>query len=188
MATDRALRHVKTLHGACAQHKVQSSRNNAIERTFDQYIVSHLEQVQSFSDNLETLLSECTSIRYLLEQVATSKNQTIARRQGEHVMLLTKSTVDDSTTVRVITVISLVYVSCSAAAVSCQSMNFHLLLTFSLDNNGYSVLQHGSESASASFASSMDLPFHRSADDLRDSDVLAMGGIKTKAKAGQGFQ
>lgn len=74
-------------------------------------------QLVSLKNNLISLLKRCQSANSLLEQIATSKNQRIAQDQSLEVVKLTESTVDDSVTIRVITVITLIYVSATAPAV-----------------------------------------------------------------------
>ncbi|KAK3704620.1 hypothetical protein LTR37_013719 [Vermiconidia calcicola] len=83
-------------------------------------------QVASYDAHLQVLLKRCTSTAHLLEQIATSKNQRIAQEQSGYMMELTKSTVDDSATVRVITVITLVYLSSTVVATILQTPFFRV--------------------------------------------------------------
>ena len=117
-ATTGVLKHLSQLNMTFADNESLDDTIAQDSRLLDQRIANRLAQVQSFNNNLEILLRGCTSTSYLLEQVATSKNQKIAQDQSELITLLTKSTLEDSGTVRIITVIFLVYLSSSTVAVS----------------------------------------------------------------------
>jgi hypothetical protein len=72
----------------------------------------------SYRDNAATLLVKCTSTLGVLNSILNLNNQRIAQQQNDRVFYLTTATVDDSATVRVITAITLVFLSFTAVAVS----------------------------------------------------------------------
>lgn len=69
------------------------------------------------ANNAGALLTTCERAVQLLDRVLNLKNQQVAQQQNTAILSLTKSTVDDSATVRVITAITLVYLSCTVVAV-----------------------------------------------------------------------
>jgi hypothetical protein len=71
-----------------------------------------------YRDNTAVLLVKCTSTLGVLNSILNLNNQRIAQQQNDRVFYLTTSTVDDSATVRVITAITLVFLSFTAVAVS----------------------------------------------------------------------
>jgi hypothetical protein len=72
----------------------------------------------SYRENAATLLVKCTSTLGVLNSILNLNNQRIAQQQNDRVFYLTTATVDDSATVRVITAITLVFLSFTAVAVS----------------------------------------------------------------------
>jgi hypothetical protein len=71
-----------------------------------------------YRENAATLLVKCTSTLGVLNSILNLNNQRIAQQQNDRVFYLTTATVDDSATVRVITAITLVFLSFTAVAVS----------------------------------------------------------------------
>ena len=68
-------------------------------------------ELVAYRSYLHVLMQKCSNVSKLLDGILNF-------RQSSHVLLLTTSTVDDSATVRVITVITLVFLSFTAVAVS----------------------------------------------------------------------
>lgn len=85
---------------------------------FNEVVDIHANQIASYSEHLQVLLKRCNSTAKLLEQLVASKNQKLSREQNEYILTLTKSAADDSAAIRVITVITLIYLSSTVVAVS----------------------------------------------------------------------
>lgn len=86
---------------------------------FNEIVDIHINQMTSYNEHLQVLLKRCSSTAHLLEQLVWSKNQNLTREQNAYVLELTKSAADDSAAIRVITVITLIYLSSTFVAVSC---------------------------------------------------------------------
>jgi hypothetical protein len=71
----------------------------------------------AYRDNVTVLLLKCASTQEVLNSILNLNNQRIAQQQNDRVFYLTTATVDDSATVRVITAITLVFLSFTAVAV-----------------------------------------------------------------------
>jgi hypothetical protein len=70
-----------------------------------------------YRDNAAALLVKCTSTLGVLNSILNLNNQRIAQQQNDRIFYLTTATVHDSATVRVITAITLVFLSFTAVAV-----------------------------------------------------------------------
>ena len=117
-ATSTALQHVQALSSRMSMIVPDSS--DLFERTpcFTESVSNVCNEIEALIDNVQVLLRICASTSRVLEQVAESKNQHISQEQNKHVASLTRLTANDSVTIRVITVITLVYLSSTAVAVS----------------------------------------------------------------------
>jgi hypothetical protein len=85
---------------------------------FNEVIDIHTTQIVSYNEHLQVLLKRCKSTAHLLEQLVASKNQKLTREQSSYILTLTKAAADDSAAIRVITVITLIYLSSTVVAVS----------------------------------------------------------------------
>ena len=85
---------------------------------FNEIVDIHASQIISYNEHLQVLLKRCASTAHLLEQLIWSKNQKLTREQSSYVLTLTKAAADDSAAIRVITVITLIYLSSTVVAVS----------------------------------------------------------------------
>ena len=81
---------------------------------------NYSKKVSAYMNNIRVLNRKCANTAQLLDQLFNFHNQRIARQQSSAVLFLTTKTVDDSATVRVITAITLVFLACTATAVSCR--------------------------------------------------------------------
>jgi hypothetical protein len=75
-------------------------------------------EVESYKHAAQGLLEKCACVQRLAEGLLNYQNQQNVQQQTAATFALTNSTVDDSATVRVITVITVVYLSSTAVAVS----------------------------------------------------------------------
>ncbi|KAM0712549.1 hypothetical protein Q7P37_011646 [Cladosporium fusiforme] len=82
----------------------------------DEWLENHRSKVSACSSHAIALLVKCERARQLLDRILNLKSQQIAQQQNTNILALTKSTVDDSATVRVMTAITLVYLSCTVVA------------------------------------------------------------------------
>lgn len=85
---------------------------------FNEVVDIHTTQIVSYKEHLQVLLQRCKSTAHLLEQLVASKNQKLTREQSSYVLTLTQAAADDSAAIRVITVITLIYLSSTVVAVS----------------------------------------------------------------------
>lgn len=85
---------------------------------FNEIVEIHTNQIQSYNEHLHVLLKRCKSTAHLLEQLSASKNQKLTTEQSSYILTLTKAAADDSAATRVITVITLIYLSSTVVAVS----------------------------------------------------------------------
>jgi hypothetical protein len=81
-------------------------------------LINAANTATAYRDNVAVLLLKCTSTQEVLNNILNLNNQRIAQQQNDRVYYLTTATVDDSATVRVITAITLVFLSFTAIAVS----------------------------------------------------------------------
>lgn len=81
-----------------------------------------LQKLSGHKENLGAILDQCDFAANLLRDRLGAKDQSAVQRQSRYSLELTQLTVDDSATVRVITVITMAYLSFTVAAVSacCQ--------------------------------------------------------------------
>lgn len=84
---------------------------------FGERMRSHERSIEAFSDRLEVLLKKRDSTAHVLDQTLSFQQQQAAQKQSETTIDLAKTTVHESVSVRVITAITLVYLSCTAPAV-----------------------------------------------------------------------
>jgi hypothetical protein len=126
-STERRLVPVDAILGATTrllrdlEHFVQSNSTLAAGATVGELaeLCANLASMTTaYRDNTAVLLVKCTSTLGVLNSILNLNNQRIAQQQNDRVFYLTTSTVDDSATVRVITAITLVFLSFTAVAVS----------------------------------------------------------------------
>jgi LPS sulfotransferase NodH len=82
-----------------------------------EWLENYQRKATACANNAGALLTTCERAVQLLDRVLNLKCQQVAQQQNTAILALTKSTVDDSATVRVITAITLVYLSCTVVAV-----------------------------------------------------------------------
>ncbi|KAF2168536.1 hypothetical protein M409DRAFT_21286 [Zasmidium cellare ATCC 36951] len=80
----------------------------------------------AFRSNSSVLLRKTANISQMLNSILTFRSQEIMKEQSERVLFLTTSTVDDSATVRVITAITLVFLSFTVVAAVMAMPLFYL--------------------------------------------------------------
>lgn len=92
--------------------------SNAQTLQWQQFLKSSRDSAMALQDNAQVLQQKLAECSQLLTWILSYKSQCIAEQQNERVLQLTHSTVDDSATVRVMTAITLVFLSFTAIAVS----------------------------------------------------------------------
>lgn len=97
--------------------RARSSGRDHLEE-FQAVLTTCGRQIIAMKRNLQAILTRCAATARLLEQVASSRNEKTAQQQNLRLTELTRLTVDDSNAIRVITVITLLYLSLTAVAVS----------------------------------------------------------------------
>lgn len=80
--------------------------------------INYRSKISSHQANLDVIERKGNATAQLLTNILELHGRNIARQQNDRVLLLTMFTVDDSVTVRVITAITLVFLSFTAVAVS----------------------------------------------------------------------
>lgn len=106
-------------------------------REVDKIFSNYSNRATAYRSNVKVLLKKCASASQLLngilnanDQKILREDQRILRQQSERVLYLTRSTVDDSATVRVITFITLIFLTFTSVAVSViQGWPISILLT-----------------------------------------------------------
>ena len=93
------------------------SGHAAIQQDWAEMLGNQRKKTAAYRNYSHILLQKCSSSSKLLEGIMDFHSQAIARQQSSHVLFLTTATVDDSTTVRVITAITLAFLSFTAVAV-----------------------------------------------------------------------
>lgn len=125
-------------------------------------------EVSCLSDTGEYMLRKCSNVAQILSEVLEFKTKRDLEKQTKLTFELTKQGVDDSVVVKVITIITLVYLSSTTVAVRILSSKFadvHLLTYVNVGNLQHAILlSRSSERATFSFASSLDI--------LRDSRLV----------------
>lgn len=105
-----------------AFHRWRASRpkdcHSKSEQEWLDLICNYRYRTSSYEAYVCGMKEKCSTALQLLNGILDFNNQNIARQQNERVYLLTNSTVDDSATVRVITGITLIFLSFTAVAVS----------------------------------------------------------------------
>jgi hypothetical protein len=74
--------------------------------------------MDSYSSNVEVLLRRCSTLSQFVVNSVGIKNQVNAQTQNELMLRINRVMVRDSTSIKVITVVTLVYLPASFAAVS----------------------------------------------------------------------
>ena len=91
----------------------QQIETNAISDLLENY----RNQIDAYAENAKFLLKRSGSTAQQLSDTLAFKNQHVAQSQSGYMLKLTMSTVDDSATVRVVTLVTLVYLPFSFMAV-----------------------------------------------------------------------
>lgn len=105
----------------CSQRWPAHLRNTGPSAKIEEeveWLENHRSKMTACSSHVTALLIKCERAVQLLDRILNLKSQQIAQQQNTNILALTKSTVDDSATVRVMTAITLVYLSCTVVAVS----------------------------------------------------------------------
>jgi hypothetical protein len=76
----------------------------------------------AFNEYADTLIQRASSMAQLIADTLSFKNQETSKQQSTYMYKLTNSTVDDSKTVRIITLVTMVYLPFSFVAVSCAEL------------------------------------------------------------------
>jgi hypothetical protein len=84
----------------------------------DDVMAARENQMESYKQHVRALVEKCDSTTYLLQEVANSRSQNIGREQNGYMMRLTKAALEDSAAIRVITVITMIYLSPTVVGVS----------------------------------------------------------------------
>lgn len=106
-----------------------------------EWLENHRNKLAACSNHATALLTKCERAVQLLDRILNLKSQKIAQQQNTNILALTKSTVDDSATVRVMTAITLVYLSCTVVAVSLSLLIASLVseLTYAVSKTIFST-------------------------------------------------
>lgn len=117
-ASQNVLEKLSTLPSRpCSEYNINTGHELGAGIAFSQQADIFTNQLLSSANRAEALLREHESTAHLLVQIISAKNQRVTQEQNEIVMKLTRSTLDDSVNVRVITVITLVYLTAAVVAV-----------------------------------------------------------------------
>lgn len=149
----------------------------AIQIQTSHIIDAEVQHVEAFHAHARGIHDKCQSAVQLVDRALNLKHQRIAQEQTELMTKLAESTVDDSATVRVITVITLIYLSFTVVGVS---LSFTSQLMDPADcatsgYPGYAILLSGPDIQEAhGLTAILDLYCRSLADDNGNGGVLAV--------------
>jgi hypothetical protein len=106
------------LDGMIRQNEYLKTLSTDAKSEWTECRTNYYGKASAYIANAQVLKQKCTSTAQLLDQIFNYHNQAIARRQSSAVLYLTNKSVDDAATVGVITKITLVFLACTATAVS----------------------------------------------------------------------
>ncbi|KAH8699081.1 hypothetical protein BGW36DRAFT_449225 [Talaromyces proteolyticus] len=113
-AMEKSLQSIRRANDALLEAGIlKSPAKEALSQLLDNYS-SHLE---AYIQNTSFLQSRAARTAELIADTLTFKNSYSAQSQNDYMLKLTMSTVDDSTTVRVITIVTLIYLPATFTAV-----------------------------------------------------------------------
>lgn len=115
---ERVLTHLQEINNRCFHL-------NTKKENINDTLINFVTEMSAYNENAEFLVRRAQGIAKQISQTLGLKNQSIAQEQSENVFKLTKSTVDDSVTVRVITLVTLFYLPSSFIA-TVMGMNFFI--------------------------------------------------------------
>lgn len=115
----KTLTTLEKLNKTIQARSAEQTETNAISDILE----NHRNQIDAYTENAKFLLKRSGSTAQQLSDTLAFKNQHVAQSQSGYMLKLTMSTVDDSATVRVVTLVTLVYLPFSFMA-SIFGMNF----------------------------------------------------------------
>jgi len=138
-ASQNVLQRLRYLYGPQSEHHVRAQDIQYFAQVVDVYS----DQVQVDRNRVEVLLKRRESTAHLLEQRVSWNHQKVAQRQNDLTTSLTRSAAKDSVTIRVITVITLVFLSFTVVAVRYVVLlrNAECLAEQRIDDHGHAFLQ-----------------------------------------------
>lgn len=107
----------QALHGGndalAARNITQQSDTHSMKQLLNNYV----NMVDAYNQQASFLKSRTACLAVSITDTLSFKDSNTAKRQSEYMLDLTLSTVDDSTTVRVITIVTLIYLPFTFMAV-----------------------------------------------------------------------
>ena len=139
--------------------------------------------IEAYRQNAKFMIQKIRGTAQLLLDTLNLKHQRVAHSLSEHTLALTDATVNESVTVRVITIVTLIYLPTTFVAVCASYLKYNLLNLTLADPVWHAILQYQQFWKSSRIVVTV-VDILRS---LRPSDrdhilVLDVDGQKAKAK------
>ncbi len=128
-----ALQDIENRRGTCEKYAKTQTQTQSLPcsvRTYEILLQGHLESTMVIKNRIQGTsklvwymsieISLCTNTKLQLATTVQFKSQAIARDTNDNMLRLAKDTVDDSATVRVVTLVTLIYLPASFIAVSLE--------------------------------------------------------------------
>jgi hypothetical protein len=171
---------IKTLEALEKLNETISKRGGAQET--DSSAVSDLlknfrSHINGYVENAKFLLKRSGGIAQQLSDTLAFKNQLVAQSQNNYMLKLTMSTVDDSSTIRVVTLVTLVYLPFSFMAVgiylAIYCLRAQLTHRATVDVR-YELLPYGQSEWYSNISRLLDIYRNLNSDHGCDDDMLEM--------------
>lgn len=105
------------LERIASKHKMLLSSNSNEPGHWEDFIYNSRMKLSGFQMNIKSVVAHCQSTLQFVDGTIKLENQNIIGKQSSHVLRLTGIAVDDSATIRVMTTITLIFLSFATIAV-----------------------------------------------------------------------
>lgn len=120
------------LHKIPCKHDMLLAKNSDEAQNWQEFIYNSRMKLSAFQMNINSVMAHCQSTLQFVDGAIKLDNQRIIGRQSSHVLNLTGIAVDDSATIRVMTTITLIFLSFATIAAIMAMPIFYLNETKSL--------------------------------------------------------
>ena len=117
---------IQLLEGYNGAVQADGSHLDEIGRATSESLANYRNLIEAYSHNTAFLVEKIRKTAQLLSDTLNLKHQQIAQNTDENTLALTNAAVKDSATIRVITVVTLLYLPTTFVAVSVVSHHFRL--------------------------------------------------------------
>jgi hypothetical protein len=114
---DSLLGTLEGLEKIACKHKMLISSNSDEREYWEEFIYNSHMKLSGFQMNIKSVVAHCQNTLQFVDGTIKLENQNIISKQSSHVLRLTGIAVDDSATIRVMTTITLIFLSFATIAV-----------------------------------------------------------------------